>query len=171
MPTDQKLTQKDAVTVIADTDIVYVVQGVGGTPVVKKSAWSLFKSTLETYFVAHTKKLRGLISNPQAIYTQRPQIFMMLTDAAITVTRIHVHNSVTSREIAGDIKYADDMNTGSFANAVVVQAIDTTSGAFTKTSSFTHAGIPSGKYVYLLLDASPHVDIKDIYVEVFYTYD
>ena len=50
MPTDQKLTQKDAVTVIADTDIVYVVQGVGGTPVVKKSTWSLFKSTLKTYF-------------------------------------------------------------------------------------------------------------------------
>lgn len=117
--------------------------------------------------------LRGLLSNPQALYTQRPQVFLMLTDAAITVTRIHLcgPDSTPGAEFAGDLKFADDMLTGGFANATVIQAVDTTSGAFTKTSSFTDATIPSGKYVYLLMDASPNADWKDIYLEVFYTRD
>ena len=41
-----KITAFDAATVLADTDLVPFVQDVGTTPVTKKTAWSLIKSTL-----------------------------------------------------------------------------------------------------------------------------
>ena len=120
-----------------------------------------------------TNKARGLVSNPQAMYTQRAQVAMMRCDAAITITRIHIHGSDTSpgAELAGDLKWADDINIDGFANAAVIDVCDTTNGVFTATSSFDDATVASGKYIYFQMDASPNADWKDFYIEFYYTYD
>lgn len=116
----------------------------------------------------------GVVANPNSWYTNiRPQIFMFRTDAAITITRIHISgadNSPTS-ELAGDLKFADDTFTGSFANATVIDVCDTTNGVFTATSGFDDATVPSGKYVYFQMDSAPHADWKDAFIEVHFTYD
>lgn len=113
------------------------------------------------------------VSNPQLVYTQRPQVVLFRAPAALTITRIHIHGSDTSpgTELAGDLKWADDVNTGGFANAAVIDVCDTTNGVFTATSSFDDATIASGKYVYFQMDASPHADWVDFYIEIYYTLD
>jgi hypothetical protein len=117
------------------------------------------------------QKMRGTISNPQAVYAQRAQIPLFRADAALTITRINVTNSVSDHEIAGDLKWADDIFTGGFANAAVIDVCDTTSGVFTATTGFDDATVASGKEVYFQLDSSPHADVKDIRLEVYFTYD
>ena len=134
------------------------------------------KRTLEqtkTILNVATYRKQGFVSNPQAVYAQRAQIVIMRADAALTITRIHIHCSDTSpsTELAGDLKFADDINVGGFANATVIDVCDTTNGVVTITSGFDDATVPSGKYIYFQMDASPHADIKDFYIEVFYTYD
>jgi hypothetical protein len=111
------------------------------------------------------------ISNPQAVYAQRAQIPLFRADAALTITRINVTNSVSDHEIAGDLKWADDIFTGGFANAAVIDVCDTTSGVFTATTGFDDATVASGKEVYFQLDSSPHADVKDIRLEVWFQYD
>lgn len=114
-----------------------------------------------------------LVSNPQLVYTQRAQVVLFRAPAALTITRIHIvgNDSTPTAELAGDLKWADDVSDGSFANATVIDVCDTTNGVFTATSSFDDATIASGKYVYFQMDASPHADWKDFYIEVYYTLD
>jgi hypothetical protein len=117
--------------------------------------------------------VHGLVSNPQAVYTQRAQIVMFRANAALTITRIHIHGSdlTPTTELAGDLKFADDINIGGFANATIIDVCDTTNGVKTITAGFDDATVPSGKYVYFQMDASPHADWKDFYIEVYYTFD
>ncbi len=152
------------VTSTADNDFMAGLSG----------AWA--KKTLvetKTILNVNVKKVRGTVSNPQAVYAQRAQIPIMRADAALTITRIHIVGPDTSpgAELAGDLKYADDQVTGSFANAVVIDVCDTTSGVFTATSGFDDATVPSGKWIYFSMDASPNADWKDFSIEIFYTYD
>ena len=113
------------------------------------------------------------ITNPQAVYAQRAQVVLLRAPAALTITRIHIHGNDVSptAEMAGDLKFADDVATGGFANATVIDVCDTTNGVFTATSSFDDATVPSGKYIYWQFDASPHADWKDFYIEIYYTFD
>lgn len=119
------------------------------------------------------RRIFGLVSNPQAVYAQRAQITMMRTPTAITITRIHIYGSDTTptSELAGDLKFADDINIGGFANATIIDVCDTTSGVKTITTGFDDATVPAGKYIYFQMDASPHTDWKDFYIEVYYTVD
>jgi hypothetical protein len=148
----------------------------GDFPVSIDDSGKYVKRTLsqtKTILGVDVKKLRGFVSNPQAVYSQRAQIVLIRADAALTITRIHIHCSDTSpsTELAGDLKFADDINVGGFANATVIDVCDTTNGVVTITSGFDDATVPSGKYIYFQMDASPHADIVDFYIEVFYTYD
>jgi hypothetical protein len=146
-----------------------------GDDTLKKTAWSVFKSTLKTYLdtLYGTHRICGFVSNPQAVYTQRAQIVMFRAPAAITITRIHIHLADLSptAEMAGDLKWATDVNIGGFADAAVIDVCDTTNGVFTATSSFDDATVASGKYIYYQMDSSPHADIKDFYIEFYYTVD
>ena len=132
--------------------------------------------------LAQTKTILGVdvhyygatISNPQAMYSQRAQIPLFFTKrGAITISRIRVDgNDITpTSELAGDLKHADDKHDGGFANAAVIDVVDTTNGVFEATSGFDDATVPVNKWIYLQLDASPHADWKDITVEFDYTYD
>jgi hypothetical protein len=116
-------------------------------------------------------KVRGLVSNPQAVYAQRAQIVMFRAEADLTITRIHIRGAVTGNEIAGDLKKADDVIIGGFANAAVLDVCDTTSGVFTATSGFDIATVASGQWVYFQFDSSPDAAVKDFYIEVYYTLD
>jgi hypothetical protein len=118
-----------------------------------------------------THRIRGTVSNPQAVYTQRAQIPLFRTEGAVTITRIHIETNQTAQQLAGDLKFADDVKDGSFANATVIDVCDTTSGDFLATSGFDDATIASGKEVYFQLDSSPNAAIKDFKIEVFYTMD
>ena len=119
------------------------------------------------------QKIRGTVSDPTNYYTQRAVIPLLRADAAITITRIHIHgpDSTPSTEMALDLKWADDIFDGSFANAAVIDVCDTTSGAVTITAGFDDATVASGKYIYWSLDAAPHADWTDFWFEIYYTYD
>ena len=151
------------------TDRFVVVTDPGTTPV---SGLATITS-VKTLLGIDTKRLVGFVSNPQAIYAQRAQVVLFRTPAAITITRIHIHGSDTTptSELAGDLKFADDITAGSFANATVIDVCDTTSGVFTATSGFDDATIPAGKWIYFQMDASPNAAIKDFTLEINYTVD
>lgn len=131
-------------------------------------------SNSANWYAPAVNKVRGTVATPNSYYTAvRAQIPLFRADAALTITRIHIHGADTSptTEMAGDLKFADDLNTGGFASATVIDVCDTTNGVFTATSSFDDATVPSGKYVYFQMDSAPHADWKDFYIEVYYTYD
>lgn len=151
-------------------DAVEAIEGELGTDPAGASA--TVKARLDAMDAA-THYIRGFVSNPQAVYARRAQIVLIRTESAITITRIHIHCADTSptAELAGDLKFADDVNAGGFANATIIDVCDTKNGVKTITSGFDDATVPAGKYVYFQLDSSPHADIKDFYIEVYYTVD
>ena len=157
------------------TDYALTGEDPAGIHVLRRTTWQSIKNLFKANWgnAAGVQKLRGFVTNPQAVYEQRAQIVLMRTDAAITITRIHIHGSdlTPTSELAGDLKFADDVNAGSFANATVIDVCDTSSGVVTITTGFDDATVPSGKYIYFQMDASPHADWKDFYIEVYYTYD
>ena len=173
--TDLKKTIFDLTTSPAPalTDVTFNGYDPSGTPVLRKTTWQTIRNLFLATHSGETHYVRGTVSNPQAVYAQRAQIPMFRAPAAITITRIHIHGNDTSPggELAGDLKFADDIADGSFANATVIDVCDTTNGVFTATSSFDDATVPSGKYIYFQMDASPHADWKDIYIEFYYTFD
>jgi len=180
MPTDDKITALPAAAAAQATELIAVVQDVPTVPEIRKAVFGRGIASGIATLDANAKvdkwvtgRARGLASNPQALYTQRAQIVMFRTDAAITITRIHIHGSDTTptTELAGDLKFADDINIGGFANATIIDVCDTTNGVVTITEGFDDATVPANKYVYFQMDASPHADWKDFYIEVQYTYD
>ena len=131
-----------------------------------------------TTLVPSVAALKGLvhhfsafISNPQGVYAQRAQIVFMKTWAAISIMDINIACSdySPSAEMAGDLKWADDVNVGGFASAAVLHICDTTNGVFSITAH--DLDVAAGKFIYFQLDASPHADILDFYLDFYYTVD
>lgn len=172
---DTKLNSTGA-DILKETSASLSIGGVADGTLLRREGTSLVGKTvaeMQTLLGVQTKHIRGFVSNPQAVYAQRAQIVLIRTESAITITRIHIHCADTSptAELAGDLKFADDVNAGGFANATIIDVCDTTNGVKTITSGFDDATVPAGKYVYFQLDSSPHADIKDFYIEVYYTVD
>ena len=167
---DAKLTALTETTDIAPGDIVYVVRDPTVVPLPRKMMFSNLAIETNKEIV---KEVCRFVTNPQAVYAQRAQIVLFRASAAITITRIHIHGSDTTptTELFGDLKFADDINVGGFAGATIIDACDTTNGVVTIVAGFDDATVPSGKYVYFQMDASPHADWRDFYLEVYYTVD
>jgi hypothetical protein len=169
---DEKLTairtSSPFVSPLAAADLIYLVQDTATTP----DQRAITASELSDELNVTTRYLSGSISNPQAAYAQRPQVFLFQAPFALTITRIHISgpDATPGAELAGDLKFADDTFTGVFANATVIDVCDTTSGVFTATS-FDDATVPANKYIYFSMDASPNADWKDIYIRIDYTVD
>ena len=163
-----KFSAQPASTVApADTDLLLIDVNQGGSVyVTSKEEWGYFRKSF-------VQKKPKFVTNPQAVYAQRAQIVLFQETAAITITRIHIHgnDSTPTAELAGDLKWATDVFTGGFADAAVIDVCDTTSGVVTITAGFDDATIPANKYVYFQMDASPHTDWTDFYIDVWYTYD
>lgn len=159
------------------TDAIELDDGTTSTWTLLSAIYTLFKTSFDAVYgviEASTFRKTGVVGDPAGWYTNiRAQVIIFRTDAAITITRIHIHGAdlTPTSELAGDLKFADDINIGGFANATVIDVCDTTNGVFTATSGFDDATVPSGKYVYFQMDAAPHADWKDFYIEVYYTYD
>lgn len=191
--TDQKISAiTSSTTAPADTDLLPTVEDVATTPVTKRKAWSVFRNALAAsaaqvnagtatnVFVTpdaltsgFVYRVRGTVVDPQTVYTKRAQLVLFRADAALTITRIYIdcNDHTPTSEMAGDLKWANDIADGSFASAAVIDVCDTTNGVFTATSGMDDATIPSGKFVYYQFDASPHADIDEFYIEVYYQYD
>jgi hypothetical protein len=153
------------------TDVTLNGEDPAGIHVSRKTTWQSIRNLFLATHSGELHYVKGTISNPQAVYAQRAQIPIMRAPQALTITRIHIVTNQTAQQLAGDLKWADDITDASFANAAVIDVIDTTSGVFTATSSFDDATVASGKYVYLQLDSSPNAAIKDFYIEIYYTFD
>ena len=180
-----KVTGRTETTTPVITDVIPIVVAPGSTPVDRKVALgNLYKGlgtgtpSASTFLAGDgswksqvTKIIAGSVSNPQAVYAQRAQIVMFRAPFDLTITRIHIECAVTSQELAGDLKWATDTVTGSYADAAVIDVCDTTSGVFTITSGMDDATVAAGKYIYFQMDASPHDDITDFYIEFYYTVD
>jgi hypothetical protein len=108
------------------------------------------------------------IMNPNGAYGVDTQVFFFYTRAAMTITKIVVSLDATANQVAGDLKWADDLT--SFTGATVINDFDTTSGVRTDTS-ITSASIAAGKFVYLEFDSQPNVAIKQMFVHVEADYD
>lgn len=108
------------------------------------------------------------IVNPAGFYAVDTQLPFLYTDAAITVTRVVVSTNTASYEVAGDVKWADNLT--SFTNATVINAFDTTSGVL-DDSSITAGSVASGKWLYLQLDSAPNAAVTFMTVQVFWDYD
>lgn len=167
---DQKLTAVRStspfVSPLAAADLIYLVQDTGSTPDERAMTAAELATELRT-----KKRGRWYLPNPSAIYAIDPHVILFKTDAAITISRIMLRNSLTGTEIAGDLKWASDMLIGSYADAAVIDVCDTTSGVFEVTSSMDDPTVPTAKYVYLQLDATPSALIKYCLLEVDFTYD
>ena len=171
-----KKTLAETKTILSITNAPNVATTAAGDLIMGDGAGAWVKKTVaeaQAILGVSVHELQKFVTNPQAVYAQRPQIVLMRTSAAITITRIHIHGSDTTptSELAGDLKFADDINAGGFANATVIDVCDTTNGLFTATSSFDDATVPSGKYIYFQVDSSPHADWKDFFIEIYYTFD
>lgn len=153
------------------TDYTFNGQSPSGTPVLRKVTWQTIRNLFLGTHSGELHYCKGTISNPQAVYAQRPQIPIMTAPQALTITRISLKTNQTAQQVAGDLKYADDITDGSFANATVIDVCDTTSGAFSATSGFDNASVAAGKEIYFQLDASPNAAIKDFKLEFYYTFD
>lgn len=108
------------------------------------------------------------VVNPKEAYGVDTQIPIALTKKAITITKIDVSLNTSSYDVAGDLKWADNI-TG-FTNATVINDFDTTSGVRTD-STLTSAGVAAGKWVYLQFDSEPDASITFMSVHIEWSYD
>jgi hypothetical protein len=108
------------------------------------------------------------ILNPNGAYTVDPHIFIAVVRAALTVTKLQVSCDATTNQIAGDLMYADDFI--GFANPVVIETFDTTSGVRVDTAIAIGA-VPVGKVVYLSFDSSPASAITQVHFHIEWNYD
>jgi hypothetical protein len=115
-----------------------------------------------------TKVTSVTIMNPSGAYTLDTQIPIMRAKSALTVTAIYVTLNTTSYEVAGDLKWADNLT--SFTNATVINDFDTTSGVRTDTS-ISSGSVASGKEVYLQFDSQPNVAVTFMKIDIHWDID
>lgn len=108
------------------------------------------------------------ITNPNGFYNLDTQIPVALVKSALTITKIQVSLNTTAQQVAGDLKYADDLT--AFTNPVVINDFDTTSGVRTDTS-ITSGAVASGKWIYLQFDSQPNSAITWMIIHIEWDYD
>lgn len=107
--------------------------------------------------------------NPNALQGDDNEISLWPeVDAALTISKLTVTLNASGNEVAGDLKYADTFI--GLANAVVINAFDTTSGVL-EDSSITVGAVPAGKCIYLSFDSAPNAVITQMSMDIAFTYD
>lgn len=109
------------------------------------------------------------IFDPLAVQGADTQVcFWLETDADLTITNIKITLDAAGNEVAGDLMYADAFI--GFANPVVINICDTTSGVIDDSAMGT-AAVPAGKCIYFQFDSAPHDDITQMSWDVTWDYD
>ena len=129
---DQKLTGLTALTDPAATDIIYVVDDPGGTPLSKKMTFTNLQKTI-------TKHARYFIPNPSAA----DDYPVARLDVAGTIQKV-VFAVKDGTNWIGQLKEATDAQGTGDTNT---QASDETVTATSTVTSFTNAGIAAGSYI------------------------
>jgi len=116
----------------------------------------------------HTKNhhLQFNIRSPADEYDNDPNITVWAeTDAAITIKSIKLTcNKHPAVELDADLCYADARI--GLASATVIHALDTTNGVF--SSGAETLAVPSGKCIYIVLNAQPDSAITEIPCDITY---
>lgn len=157
---DIKISELSEITSPSDGDYLAVSTDIGGGVLATR------KITYINLIGSAYHRIRGFVKSPNTVYSSRPQIVLARADAALSITNIRINLSSAAYILESTLKYADDIT--NFTNAVTISICDTVGGEFTFLGDVS---VPSGKFIYLLLDAIPNTAIKDFYIEVFYTYD
>jgi len=114
-------------------------------------------------FKYNTKHIDFTIINPSGTYDNDTQIFIMWAKVDLIITNIQIELDISTQEVAGDLKYADDFQ--ALGNATVIQAFDTTSG---KSNNTLDSSVASGKAIYLQFDNQPNTAINQMHVHIQY---
>lgn len=116
----------------------------------------------ERYIVSKLNKPNALQAedNEQGVWD--------VTPAALTISKITVSLDAAGNEVAGDLKYADAFI--GLANPVVINPFDTTSGVLSD-DSIASGSVPAGKCIYLSFDLAPSVDITQMLMTIYFTWD
>lgn len=157
---DIKISELTEITSPSDGDYLAVSTDIGAGVLATR------KITYINLIGSAYHRIRGFIKNPNTVYSSRPQIVLARADAALSITSIRINLSSAAYTLECTLKYADDIT--NFTNDTVISVCDTVGGVFTLTGDMN---VPSGKFIYLLMDAIPSVNIEDFYIEIFYTYD
>jgi hypothetical protein len=117
----------------------------------------------------NTHHLRFTLLKPADAYDVSATIpIWVKTDGAITITKLEVScDANPTTEPTGDIKYADAVI--GLANAVVINAFDTTDGVLSD-SSITSGSVASGKCIYISFDVKPDAALKYIVFDLTFNY-
>jgi len=113
------------------------------------------------------KVISASILSPGLAYAVDTQVPLPLNLNAMHVTRVKVQLNTTAQNVAGDLKYADDLT--AFTNATLIRAFDTTSGALDATG--LNVAVPAGKHLYLDFDSAPNAAITFMSLSVVYDDD
>lgn len=109
------------------------------------------------------------VNNPNAVQSDdNEQVIWDETPAALTISKITVTLNASGNEVAGDLKYADTFI--GLASPVVINAFDTTSGVLSD-DTITSGAVPAGKALYLAFDLPPSVNITQMMMTIYFTWD
>ena len=106
--------------------------------------------------------------NPNAAHDIDAQFPIAYVKSALTITKIEVALNTTSQDVAGDLKYADDLN--AFTNAATINDFDTSSGVRSDTS-ISSGTVAINKWIYIDFDSQPHADITWMSLHIEWDYD
>lgn len=155
---DEKISELTELATAADDDLIPIVDSSESeTKYIQKS--NLVGTTIKSWDV--------VIINPNSVYSVDTQIPIALTFANISISKIQVSLNTTAQEVAGDVKFADDLT--AFTNATLINDFDTTSGVRTD-SLITLGSVSSGKFIYLDFDSQPNAAITWMLIHIEYSY-
>ena len=158
---DIAINELSEITSPSDGDYIAVDTDIGGGILATR------KISYVNFLGSAYRRIRGLIKDPSTVYSSRPQIVLARADGALSISAIRINLSSAAYAFECTLKYADNIT--SFTNDTVIDVCDTTGGEFTVSGA--DMDVPNGKFIYLLMDAIPNTAIKDLYIEIFYTYD
>ncbi len=117
------------------------------------------------------QQLRAVFPDPATLYgIDTDYCLWTSTPAALTVNALYVTcDADPITEMNWNLYFADDFI--SKANATLIRAMDTTAGVLSVTTGWTDNTVPAGKCIYVTFDATPDAALKQVTLQVEYTFD
>jgi len=158
-------TETDMIRTSAVADTMTLGGTTNGIMITKGGAIDFLGTAIGNEIGGSLKEINLTIISPSNTYLVAGSSVCIITKLtkAITITNIEATLDATTNELTGDLKYADAFI--GLANPVLINDIDTTSGA-RSDSSITSGSVAAGKSIFLFFDAQPHNDIKQLAITI-----